>query len=123
MSDHAKCKNAACHPVLQIRGEMGAGDYFGVMKADGLTPDTDHHKTVELTDANRNDCRIACKTCALATPWAIKDAPGMPNVGVAFSQTQWAAAVAAKVQKSDMLDALRAQFGDEAIETHFRFSL
>lgn len=117
MNDLAKCAET-CNPVLQIRGQMGPGDYIGVVDANGVL-DADHYKKVELDDANRDDCRIVCKTCGLATGWGPQNFPNAPGAGADFMRKKWGEVSAAKHTKDEMMAVLRKQFGDEAVAAHF----
>lgn len=129
-----KCNNPACEPVEQIRGNMGAGDYFGVI-SDGRiskqpvgSPAIDLHEFAEITDDNRNDIRVACGTCYLQIPWvpgSNRDIPGSTGKSLMhdFCLKQWDEAVEGKVQKEDMLAELEKQFGKDALIKHFGKSL
>lgn len=124
MAEIAKCKTPGCSPVEQCRGKMGPGDYFGVVNLDG-SPATDHHLTVtpEEGDPSRDDIRIACSKCHAQTGWVQPDLPNMPGVGRKFCYEQWEKFLADKDQKAAMIDLLRKQFGDEAVQKFFDKSL
>lgn len=127
MADHPiKCASGGCAPVVQTRGTMGDGDYFGVM-SDGsnsssppYTPAIDHYKFVDPPhDGNRNDIRIACRKCALQTGWVQPDLANMPGVGRTFCFDQWKRLVEDKNLKTDMVDAMTEKFGADAVKKHF----
>jgi hypothetical protein len=94
-----KCKADGCKPMLQIRGDMGEGDYADVSAAhrgqifDALAGvpehDTkDHYKYVEVDDANRDDFRICCLKCGKATGWR-KESTDAPGAIKDFIVKQW----------------------------------
>lgn len=96
-----KCAKKDCKPVEQTRGDMGRGDYADVIKSHRhVTPSPsqssvdmksshDLHLLVEMEEDNKSDYRICCLTCGKATGWQRRDAPGMPGVGVEFTQKKW----------------------------------
>lgn len=128
--DFAKCKAEGCDPVFQVRGEMGEGDYFGVISGGSITsaepvgsPAIDHYKFVELNDNNKDDIRIICRKCFLATPWGTANVPNMPGVGRSYCYEQWAIACATRDRKSEMLKALEDKFGKDDVKKFFKHSL
>lgn len=142
MTELAKCGSAACDPVIQIRGEMGPGDYRNVYNPDG-TPDTEFYKKVELLDpvpaiagggqaspGNKKDVRVMCRKCGHASAWNLGEVPmpGLkPEDAAAMAREvavkQWNDHVAGKRTKSEMVDALEKQFGADAVAKHFGHSL
>lgn len=119
MTEHAKCKTAGCEPVFQIRGNMGQGDYFGID-----TPQRpNHYQEVDMYDEIRNDCRIACRTCGMATPWSVKDLPNMPGVGEQYVESQWAKLTAKRDMRAAIFASVEAEFGADAIQEHLKHSL
>src|SRR5262249_20603153 len=105
----AKC-GSKCEPILQTRGQMGQGDYFGVTQYGGI-PDIDHHQIVDMNDAIRNDQRIACKTCAMATGWGPRDFPNAPGAGRDYMVKRWADMVNEKKTKESVRMKLQNEFG------------
>lgn len=95
------CGKEGCRPVEQKRGRMGRGDYVDVIKAhEHVVPNPsvsavdmnsshDLHLLVEQSDDGKDDTRICCMTCGKVTPWQRQDAPGMPGVGIIFTQNLW----------------------------------
>lgn len=84
--------------VVQVRGQMGEGDYFDVLKNDEMESflsrvPRDYHSHVHLDDENRTDLRIICRKCHLTTGWNKADAPGMPGVGLDFAKRKWDAMI------------------------------
>lgn len=84
-----ECGKKDCKPVLQTRGKMGEGDYKDIelnheagRGPKGAETGKDAYKFVELFDetikvqgkdvrlTNKEDLRVCCMTCGLATPWA-----------------------------------------------------
>lgn len=129
MADLAICCED-CAPVMQVRGEMGEGDYFGVISDGSYTssepagmPAIDHYLYVVLTENNKNDVRIACRKCALSTAWLSPDGPGMPGIGREFCAKQWAGMIADKHQRAAMLKRLEDEFGKAAVKKFFSKSL
>jgi hypothetical protein len=96
-SSLSRCSNPACQPVEQIRGAMGPGDYKDVEINNGpdfkqpgpIHKTVDHYKFVEITDANRDDFRICCMICGVATAWGPKDFPNMPDAGADYTRKTW----------------------------------
>jgi|SRR5215475_427255 len=124
MVDFAKCKTEGCNPIEQCRGTMGPGDYFGVRGPDG-EPDVDHYLAVmpEPGSPAMKDVRIVCTKCFLATPWGTKDLPNMPGLGWTYCLQVWTQMTEDKEKKAEMIEALRSQFGDEALKKFFKHSL
>lgn len=62
--------------VEQVRGEMGPGDYWQDRMADplpfpfGPANGLAFYQMVEIDDGNRDDRRIACTKCEMATGWS-----------------------------------------------------
>lgn len=105
-----KCEH---EPVEQIRGEMGAGDYFDVLtrnldaaKIDRV-PD-DYHDFVDLHNDNCNDFRIICRKCFLTTGWGKADVPGMPGVGIDFLRKRWREISQYSLEEWEALERSRA---------------
>jgi hypothetical protein len=44
---------------------------------------------VEMSENNKTDFRICCKTCGKATPWGAQDIPGMPGAGADWTRKRW----------------------------------
>ena len=92
-----KCQKNGCNPVIQVRGEMGPGDYKLWGPPTGAEAIADYHETggenyylyVDINDENRYDIRVACKKCGVATGWAKRDAPNMPDAGLDWSIKLW----------------------------------
>jgi hypothetical protein len=117
MTDLVKCC-PECDPVVQERGQMGPGDYFGVTLPNGQ-PDVNHHLKVEMHDAIRNDVRIACENCGAATGWGPKDFPNAPGAGLDFIVKRWNELATVKKTKADMLAILTREFGADNVAKHF----
>lgn len=128
MTDLVKCC-AKSEPVLQERGKMARGDYFGVKMPNG-EHDHDHHLKVEITHdvkqpdgrvepGNATNVRVICKHCHMATGWNHRDMPNMPFAGQDFVVKQWNAMATAKKQRTDMMAHLEKQFGAEVVAKHF----
>lgn len=105
------CTKDGCCPVEQIRGEMGAGDYFDVIVHNsggkwGGVPEPEKYgyalregedppegvsreHCVEMSEHNASDFRICCKVCGKATPWGTQDIPGMPGAGADWTRKKW----------------------------------
>lgn len=87
-----KCEH---DPVEQVRGKMGAGDYFDAVtnsldEAKFARLTEDYHEAVELDDSNRTDVRVLCRKCFLSTGWMKVDAPGMPpGIGLPAVRARW----------------------------------
>lgn len=89
-----KCPDKDCAPVEQIRGEMGAGDYFDVLENDKMEAfvnrlPPDYHEHVEIDETNSGDIRIICRKCHRTTGWNKADAPGMPGAGRDYQDRIW----------------------------------
>ncbi len=76
-----KCKDEKCDPVEQVRDKMGPGDYTNM--------DENYFEHVEMDDSIRDDVRICCKTCGIASGWCKADAPGMPGAGRDYMVKLW----------------------------------
>lgn len=98
-------------PVEQIRGEMKPGDYFDVicnnrLGRSGAVPEPEKYgipiwedteipedinpaHCVEMNDSIKDNFRICCKKCGLATPWGAQDIPGMPGAGADWTRKRW----------------------------------
>jgi hypothetical protein len=76
---------------------MGPGDYKDVELNNGpdfkfpgpLHKTVDHYLVVELHDGNRNDFRICCLTCGVATQWVQRDLPSLPEAGADYVRKLW----------------------------------
>jgi len=129
MDDLDKCCDD-CDPVLQKRGEMGPGDYYGVI-SDGSYisddpaggPAVNHYKFVQVHDKNKDDIRVVCRKCFLQIGWGPLEVPNMPGVGLTYCKDRWSKAVADKLRKAKMLATLEAQFGKDDVKKFFRYSL
>lgn len=64
-----KCGRTDCDPVVQVRGEMGHGDYVDVLSDKDVGDPDAYHERVELHDENKGDFRVMCRVCGLAAPW------------------------------------------------------
>lgn len=130
MSDLAKCGGESCNPVLQVRGEMGPGDYRDVYLPDGQ-PDLDYYKKVELIDpgpdgkgGNKLDVRVLCKACGLASGWFPQHFDNAPDAGRDYLVSKiWAGLAAEKHTKDEMLATMTKQFGTAAVQKHFGLAL
>jgi hypothetical protein len=123
MSELEKCDVEDCNPVIQVRGQMGEGDYMDVYLPNGK-PDLNFYKKVDLEDCNPNDVRVLCKTCGLASGWFARDFPHAPNAGQDYlSSKVWVNVVGGRKTKMRMLNELAKQFGQDAIDRHFKNSL
>jgi hypothetical protein len=101
MSELKTCGKEGCRPVMQVRGEMGHGDYVDVIKAhEHVMPNPalsrvdmhssyDLHEIIEMEEDSKSDIRICCYKCGKVTGWQRRDAPGMPEVGIFFTQKTW----------------------------------
>lgn len=133
MTDLGKCGAAACDPTLQVRGEMGPGDYLGQFNPDG-SPDIEFYKKVELYDSpdggktpgNKKDVRVLCRKCGHASAWNLGEVPmpGLkPEDAAAMARElaakQWNGQVGEKRTKDEMADVLTKQFGADAVAKHF----
>ena len=122
MTDFEKCGHVFCNPVLQVRSQMGPGDYTDQYLQNGKE-DINFYQKVELTDVNRNDCRIVCRTCSLAAGWNVQDFPGAPGAGRDYMAKRWGELVKSKHTKDEMLAEMTKQFGEDAVNKHFGLAL
>jgi hypothetical protein len=133
MSELAKC-GKDCAPVLQVRGQMGPGDYTHAFLPDGRL-DLDFHKKVEMHEAIENDCRVLCKTCGVATGWfhpfGKEELPqasepqlvALREAAKVETTKAWGDLTAHRSTKDQMVAALTKQFGEEAMLKHFGLAI
>lgn len=123
MTEFAKCNVENCNPVIQVRGQMGQGDYMNVWLPNGK-PDLDFYKKVDLADCNPFDVRVLCRTCGLATGWFAKDFPNAIDAGKEYLINKvWAKTAEEKKIKAQMLAEMAEKFGQDAVNKHFKHSL
>lgn len=106
-----KCSKAGCKPIEQTRGEIGPGEYYDVIAfnrggAQGSVLDPEGYgirinegeevpegvrieHCVEISPTNVTDFRIVCRKCGKATPWGVRDIPGMEGAGADWTRNKW----------------------------------
>lgn len=99
MSELKTCIKEGCRPVEQTRGQMGHGDYMDVIVAhqhvlpnpsqSAIDMHSSHDLHLLVEEAEGTDIRICCMKCGKVTGWQMRDAPGMPGVGIEFTRTKW----------------------------------